>query len=306
MAKERPPGGPPISPRHFENALGSSSRCASTKSLTDIRAAAKQAAAEYDLQLFMGGDGTLSEALQGLFERSGFQPLDRAVGLLPAGSGNSFLRDFGLLTYPAARDALLDALAKGETVAADIAIVRYRPLGEAGAGPETRRISFHFWGIGLVCDITAQAMRMRYLGALNYAVAAVGKVLTHRPYRLCVTIDGVREDIECNFLAVCNSRFTGGAMMIAPPVRINDGRLFLVIPSMKNRVKMLWMMPKIFQGSHLDHPLVDCRFVFEVSLEHDQPLVFNVDGELDIGYDPSIRVHPAYWQVYMSPEKLLD
>ena len=115
----------------FRERFGVELSLRSTKSLADIRAAAQQAAAEYDLQLFMGGDGTLSEALQGLFERSGFQPLDRAVGLLPAGSGNSFLRDFGLLTYPAARDALLDALAQGETVAADIAIVRYRRLGTA-------------------------------------------------------------------------------------------------------------------------------------------------------------------------------
>jgi diacylglycerol kinase family enzyme len=290
----------------FRDRFGSELTLRPTESVADIREAAKQAVAEYELQLFMGGDGTLSEALQGMCELSDFRPLERAVGLLPAGSGNSFLRDFGIVTYPAARDALLSALASGETVAADLAVVRYSPPGELGVDKEARRISFQFWGIGLVCDIAERAMQMRYLGSLNYAVAAVGKVLNHRPYRWLTTIDGVTEEIECNFLSVSNSRFTGGAMMIAPPVRINDGRLFLVLPSIRSRVEMLRMMPKIFRGRHLDHPQVNCRFVSEVSIQHDQPLVFNVDGELDIGHNPSIAVQPGFWQVYMSPERLLD
>ena len=72
-----------------------------TSSLSDLRIAVQETA-RYDRQIFMGGDGTISHALQGLSEQSDFQPLARPVGLLPAGSGNSFLREFEIFDYETA------------------------------------------------------------------------------------------------------------------------------------------------------------------------------------------------------------
>src|SRR5262245_28665232 len=57
--------------------------------------------------ILMGGDGTLSEGLQGLAEANSFKPLKSPIGLLPGGTGNSFLREFGLHEYLAAKEALL-------------------------------------------------------------------------------------------------------------------------------------------------------------------------------------------------------
>ena len=183
-------------------------------------------------------------------------------------------------------------------------MIRYaRPLADP-SDDLVQRICFHFWGVGLVCDIAADAMKMRQLGSWNYSIAAVKRILSHRPYRLRVTVDGEQQTMECNFLTVSNSRFTGGAMMIAPLAQIDDGRLCLVTSRITSRWEMLRMMPKIFRGRHLDHPKVDCRFVSEVSLQHDEPLMFNVDGELETGRNLSIRVCHAYWKIYMSPQRL--
>ncbi len=277
-----------------------------TRSLEDLRHAAREAAHAFDLQIIMGGDGTISEALQGLSESANFEPLPQPVGLLPAGSGNSFLRDFGITDYETARDALLEALETQVATPIDMGLIRYTPTKIGESNDLNRRICFHFFGVGLVCDIADQAMRMRYLGSLNYTAAALGKILTHRLYRLRVTIDGVTEDVECNFLTVSNTRYTGGSMMIAPPAHVNDGRLFLLISRIRSRFEILRMMPKIFQGHHLDHPGAEGRFVSEVHIEHEQPLMFNVDGELDVGRRLSISVLPSFWKVFLTPERLLD
>jgi YegS/Rv2252/BmrU family lipid kinase len=277
-----------------------------TRSLEDLRNAARESARAFDLQIIMGGDGTISEALQGLSESADFQPLPRPVGLLPAGSGNSFLRDFGITDYATAREALLESLETQATTPIDMGLIRHIP-SEAGASNEgIRRICFHFFGVGLVCDIADQAMRMRYLGSLNYTAAALGKILAHRPYRLRVTVDGVTEDVVCNFLTVSNTRYTGGSMMIAPPARVNDGRLFLLISRIQSRFEILRMMPKIFQGRHLDHPGAEGRFVSEVHIEREQPLMFNVDGELRVGRKLSISVLPSFWKVFLPSERLLN
>ena len=232
--------------------------------------------------------------------------MPQPVGLLPAGSGNSFLRDFGITDYETAREALIEALENQATTPIDMGLIRYTPSDPGESKAVTRRICFHFFGVGLVCDIAHQAMRMRYLGSFNYTAAAMAKILAHHPYRLRVTVDGRTEDVECNFLTVSNTRYTGGSMLIAPPARVNDGRLFLLVSRIRSRFEILRMMPKIFQGRHLDHPGAEGRFVSEVHIEQEQPLMFNVDGELEVGRNLSISVLPSFWKVFLAPERLLD
>ena len=111
----------------------------------------------------MGGDGTFSECLQGLAELHNFQPLPTPVGLLPGGSGNSFLRDFDAHTYEAARDSIFEAVENQETIPVDIGLCSYQEFN--AQDPETpgkalQRLSFNIWGLGLIAEIAALAIKM--------------------------------------------------------------------------------------------------------------------------------------------------
>ncbi|MCB1159500.1 MAG: acylglycerol kinase family protein, partial [Leptospiraceae bacterium] len=96
-----------------------------TQSKEDIRLAVKETYQSGIIQIFMGGDGTISECLQGLSELKSFSKLEEPVGILPAGSGNSFLRDFALKNYEEARDALLDAIANTSVRKVDMGFIQY-------------------------------------------------------------------------------------------------------------------------------------------------------------------------------------
>ena len=85
-----------------------------TKNYEDIRVAARETFDPQGVQVLMGGDGTFSECLQGLAEQNDFKPLETPIGLLPGGSGNSFLRDFDAHTYEVARDAIFEAVENQE------------------------------------------------------------------------------------------------------------------------------------------------------------------------------------------------
>lgn len=272
-----------------------------TRSREDIRVAARETVSAGDVQIFMGGDGTLSESIQGLAEASNFMPLPRAVGLLAGGTGNSFLRDFGIKDYKESADALLHGVRESSVIKSDIALLKYK---QSDTGRETTRIMFNIWGMGLISEITETAIKMRYLGKLNYTVATLRRLATHSPKPLRMTIDNKQEEVTCNFVTISNSRYTGGEMKIAPEVRINDGKLFMNRPKIATRMGMLKLFPMIFDGSHINHPDVESRFMTSFSLDDDTPIVMNVDGELEYGARPRLDIQPNFWNIYMPKERL--
>lgn len=75
---------------------------------------------------------------------------------------------------------------------------------------------FNIWGVGLISDITKLAIRMRKIGSMNYTVASLIKLFSHKPYELKTIIDGVEELLNCNMVTVSNSRFTGGKNANSP------------------------------------------------------------------------------------------
>ena len=267
-----------------------------TRSHADIRIAAKETHGKSDVQVFLGGDGTISEALQGLFEQTNFQPLDKPIGLLPAGTGNSFLRDFGIDGFDMAFAALLRSLEQKTPHKVDVGMLTYQT-----AQGEVKRAVMNIWGIGFIPAITELAIKLRNLGNLNYTVATVMKTLRHKQSRYSVTIDGQKEDIVCNFITISNSRYTGGSMLMAPPLHVNDGNLFLVSPSVPTRSGLLKLFPKIFTGEHIDNPLVRSQFIKEFSLHSNESILMNVDGELESGFNPKLKIIHSAWNVWVVP-----
>ncbi|MBC7174077.1 MAG: acylglycerol kinase family protein, partial [Polyangiaceae bacterium] len=65
--------------------------------------------------LVVGGDGTSYEAINGLFAGDA-EPEGVVLGMLPLGTGNSFLRDFGITS----EDAALEAIVRGRRRAIDV------------------------------------------------------------------------------------------------------------------------------------------------------------------------------------------
>lgn len=280
-----------------------------TRSLQDIRVAARETFEGQGYQIFMGGDGTLSESLQGLAEHTNFTPFREPIGFLPGGTGNSFLRDFDINDYETARDALFSALEQKSFMDIDSGIVTYKKIGKdhpESPGEETRRITFNIWGVGLIANITELAIKMRSIGSMNYTVASLLKLMSHKPWTAHAVIDGKQEEFLCNMITVHNSRFTGGAMEIAPTVRVNDGKLFLIVLQSESRGKLFKAFPQIFKGTHVDNPEVRTEFIQELKLEHKRPFVMNIDGELETGWNPGLKIHPKFFRLFMPPERVVS
>jgi diacylglycerol kinase (ATP) len=242
------------------------------------------ARAAYDRILCLGGDGTPYEVLNGLYADG--RPARRPeIGQIPAGTGNSFLRDFDI-TAP---DQALEAILAGRRRQADLV-----EFTSQEGGRTVRRYSLNIIGVGLIADILQLTNeKLKFLGAAGYSLAVLVRLIRGMKNRIAIEADGRRLDVVNSALVVSNSKFTGGKMKIAPTADTADGRADLVLFNGVNRRQIVAIFAGVFSGRHTAHPKVDVLQAASFSIESDPPLRLMADGEL-IGWTPlRLKVLPG-------------
>lgn len=242
------------------------------------------ARASYDRLICLGGDGTPYELINGLYADGRPSRLP-AIGQIPAGTGNSFLRDFDITTP----DQALEGILAGRRRKADLV-----EFEEQERGRTVRRYSLNIIGVGLIADILRLTNeRLKFMGAAGYSLAVLAELVRGMKNRIEITADGRRFMVENSALVVSNSKFTGGKMKIAPNADTADGRADLVLFNDVNRREIVSIFSGVFSGKHAAHPSVEMSQAAAITVEADPPLRLMADGEL-IGWTPlRVKVLPA-------------
>lgn len=236
----------------------------------------------------VGGDGTAHEILNGVYERArGKERI--ALGFLPLGTGNSFLRDFtkdGVQTS-------LQALIEGRT----------RPVDLLRLTHTTGQVySFNLLSLGFTADVGALTNRyFKPFGYLGYLLGVFVRVvqLRRRAFRLRCDEDQDWDERRCLFLSFSNSKFTGGTMLIAPQADPTDGMIEYVRWGPIGRIGLLRMLPKLYDGTHIEHPLASRRAVRRIEFGAQAPVDVLIDGEITSLECISIDVIPAAVDIYI-------
>jgi diacylglycerol kinase (ATP) len=238
--------------------------------------------------LAVGGDGTAHEILNGVF--AGSTAAQRiALGFLPLGTGNSFLRDF-------AKDgtaASLQALIEGRTRTVDLLRLTHA-TGEI--------YSFNLLSVGFTADVAALTNRVfKPFGDLGYLLGVFVRVVQLRRRSMALRCDDDAEWDEGRslFLAFNNSKYTGGTMLIAPDADPSDGLIEFVRWGPIGRLGLLRTLPRLYDGSHIKHPLASRRAVRHVEFKEAAPVDVMIDGEVAILECRSLDVVPAAVDVFI-------
>jgi len=215
----------------------------------------------------VGGDGTSFEIVNGLFPET-LTEGRAALGFLPLGTGNSFLRDF----TECGADYAIEAILTRRRRPCDV--IR---LDHAGGS----LYYINTLNMGFAADVaTLTNRRLKRLGEAGYLVGVLISLarLRRRPFPM--RADGERDERRCLFVAFSNSKYTGGKMMIAPQASIDSGAIEYVHWGPIGRFGLVRNLPTLFDGTHVRHPLASRRTATRVEFDMKEPVDVVVDGEV--------------------------
>ena len=69
-------------------------------------------------------------------------------------------------------------------------------------------------------------------------------------------------------------------MMIAPKAEVNSGMIEYVRWGAIGRLGLIRNLPKLYDGTHIEHALAECKTVKRVEFDLESPVDVMVDGEV--------------------------
>ena len=130
-------------------------------------------------------------------------------------------------------------------------------------------------------DIGILAEKMRWLGPMRYNIASLIKIFTYTPKQATLIIDEEEKNSKFSLLTVCNTIHIGKGMKMAPKAKLNDGLIdLIVVKSGASRKRLLQVLPKLFDGTHINEPEVSYFQTKKFSLQPIEDERLNIDGEI--------------------------
>ena len=187
----------------------------------DAETLAAELAAEVDVLVVFGGDGTVHEVANGL-PLGGDGPL---VALLPAGTGNDLARALGMPPDPVA-------------AAGELADARPRTLDLLDCGPRRAANGVNAGFAAAATDTLPRALK-KVLGPAAYVVGGVRAGINPPTWPARVEVDGKVVEGEALAVVVGNGGSFGGGRWLIPDADVGDGLLdVLVVPAAVSKSRL--------------------------------------------------------------------
>lgn len=224
----------------------------------------------------VGGDGTINEIVNGLFADNALFNPDVELAILRQGTGSDFIRSLGIISKPPSFVELLKRDRIKYIDVGKISFVNY-------VGNPRERYFINACNIGIGADTVYKVNnRSKALGSkLTYFLGVMQTVIGYKNKLLSVTLDNeqVLEDKFCGIM-VCNGRYIGGGMMIAPEASIDDGLFDIVVIRDISKPKLLTHLPLIYKGKHVNIKGIELYRGKEVFVSAEEKIYLEADGEV--------------------------
>jgi len=207
----------------------------------------------------VGGDGTVNEVANGVVGS------DAVLAVIPAGTGNDFIRMTGI---PSDHRKAVELLTRGHERTIDV--------GRVGA----ERYFVNGLGIGIDAQVAQDVLKMeRMRGAAAYLYAAMREVFRFPAFSVDLEGSDWTEEKTCISLGFANGKYTGGGFKLAPLAEIDDGKIDIAAIGDFPKLERLIRLPQARKGEHLKLSRVSYHQDVQVSVSSEAKLIAHIDGE---------------------------
>ncbi|HTJ82225.1 MAG TPA: diacylglycerol kinase family protein, partial [Polyangiaceae bacterium] len=254
-----------------------------------------------ELVVATGGDGSIHEVAVGLMQAKEAGATATKLGIIGRGTGGDFVKTLGIEHR---LERYLEVIATGISRPVDVG--RFTYVDNAGKEARGFFVNILSAGMGGLVDRYVHETAKWAGGRAGYFIASARALLASEPGQIEMTLteNGQERRVETStrMLAVCNGRYFGSGMFVAPPAELDDGLFEVVDLGASSKLGFAVRSSAIYKGDHMKQPEVRhhrCSKVrFHVKNERAKAtFLLDVDGE-PLGSPPvEIEVVPRALEV---------
>lgn len=256
-----------------------------TKKSGDAKEFAEEAALnDYEAVFVLGGDGTVSEAVNGLMLHESKLPL----GIIPLGTVNNVARAVGIPMNP---EKAIDSLEQLTVQQIDVGKLNDRFfISSTSVGPIPESVQ--------EVDVD---MKTKF-GVFAYLIEGIKALKNDETYTFELDIDGEKWTAEYSLLLIAMSNFVGGVGTIIPEAAIDDGLIHLVTLKETTAKEKLSLVPELFQNKEYTKDQLEHRSFKKAKIrlleDIDKEINCTVDGDKGQTFPLEIEVLPQALSVF--------
>lgn len=217
----------------------------------------------------VGGDGSVNEVASGIAGEEGAE-----IAVLARGTGWDFVRTYEI---PHALEGAIDVALTGKTRSIDLGRVTYR----AWDGSEAQGWFANIASAGMSGAIAQRANETTKAlgGKVAYLLATLAVFSGWRSSDIRLSVDDEIRGGRMHDVVVANGTTFGGGMIICPDAKPDDGLFDVLTIGDLTKRDLLLTLPKTYWGKHLPHPKAELLRGSTVTVDADEPLPIELDGE---------------------------
>lgn len=236
---------------------------------------------EFDAVVSMGGDGTISETINGLAEQSHRPDL----GIIPLGTVNDFAR---ALKIPLEPENAIELLTGQKTVPVDI-------------GKIDDCYFMNVLAVGAIAEATyaVSTEQKTRLGSLAYFIEGVKAFINKTPFKLTVEHDGGKWIGKAYLVVSALTNSVGGFESLAPDAEVNDGKIHTFIIKDISFAQIMKIIPRLLKGELGQHDQVEYIRSSAITVSASEELVVNIDGDEGEPLPFQAKVLPQHLNIFV-------
>jgi diacylglycerol kinase (ATP) len=253
-----------------------------------------------------GGDGSIHEVVNGLMRARESGHDQTVLGIIGRGTGSDFCKTLGIEPR---LERFLSVIAAGHTRAIDVGSFRFAdPPGELSSSAYF--VNILSVGMGGLVDRYVHESASWLGGTAGYFLASARALLESEIGVLSLehSLDGEtrHETVKTRQIALCNGRYFGSGMHVAPMADPSDGVLEVVDLGAASKLRFAVDGGAIYKGQHLKNPEVRHFRCRRIRIELKNPSARHVflndaDGEPLGGLPIDVSVVPGALRVLVPP-----
>ncbi|MDZ4726341.1 MAG: diacylglycerol kinase family lipid kinase [Leptospira sp.] len=232
---------------------------------------------KYNWIIGIGGDGTLSNIINGFFENG--KPINEnaVFSPIPAGRGNDFVKTVKIPRNPL--KAITQVLA-GEVKKIDLIKIVYSHADKSKGEGYCLNLTDFGMGGEVVYKVNQSALGRWIGGKAVFLLYTIVCLFTYKNKLMRLKLsNGEFIESKSRLIVCANAEYAGGGMWFAPKAKLNDGLFdFLAIKDV-GVFETMMKFSKLYKGKLAEEEKVACRQISSLEAESDEDVFIDVDGE---------------------------